>query len=160
LIAETVSTCGDYTAGSALALNQVFYSENNGLIGNAAPGVFFYFSRVVAPSSSFTITLSQTNNNSSVPFFGVKNTDVTVYNADCTATTLPVTINEANGQATVQISGATAGRVFILRVKYETVGVEGVSLPSPTTVHYDFRTLIGSTVVDRNGNGLDLTIKP
>jgi hypothetical protein len=94
-----------------------------------------------------------------VPFFDVLNGQVLVFNADCSPSSV-ATSTDANGQITIQMSGATAGHRYIISVKYSTNSITGVAVPSPASVHYDFRTLIGSTIVDRDASGVDLEPKP
>src|SRR5262249_10889766 len=76
-IAPTNTTCQQFASGTAGTLTAITYSVRNGVISQAAPGVFFYFSRLTAPSASFTIDLTQTKdslgNHASVSFFGIQN---------------------------------------------------------------------------------------
>ena len=159
-ITPTQTTCQDFVSGTASDLTQVFYGVKSGTINNTAPGVFFYYTKVTAPGPAFTINIAQTNNNGAVPFFGVQqNNQVILYNADCSTSNLGSPPNAANGQATISVSGATAGQVFIVSVKYTTSTVVGTTVPNPTTVHYDFKTFIGNAQVDQDPDGLDLMQK-
>ena len=128
-----------------------------------APGVFFYYTTVTAPSSSFTIDIVQSETHATFStLFSVQNiSNIRLFNADCTISNLGTfSISGANsGQATIQVSGATAGQVFIVSVKYTTSTVVGQNVPDPTTVHYDFVTNVNGGQVDQDANGLDLKKK-
>jgi hypothetical protein len=128
------------------------------LIKNTAPGVIFYYSGLQAPSANFTITIQQTNNSSNgTPFFDVQQGDqVTLYNADCSNSSLG-TLSVVNGQVTLTITGATTGQVFILGAKYSPKSVVGAPAPVPATVHYDFVTKVNGVNVATDPLGIDLT---
>ncbi|MBI3913840.1 MAG: prealbumin-like fold domain-containing protein [Chloroflexi bacterium] len=158
-IAPTQTTCQDFANGTAADLNELFYGVKSNKIGNVAPGVFFYFTKLTAPSANFTIQIQQSNNNGAVPLFAVqRNSQVTLYNADCTSSNLGK-LTVSGGQATLNITGATAGKVYIVSVKYDSGSVVGVAAPNPTTVHYDYATLVNGSPVDKDSNGLDLKKK-
>jgi len=136
-------------------LTQVCYGVKSGVINNVAPGVFFYYTSVTAPSASFTIDIVQTKNNASFPFIGVYNGEIRLYNANCTV--IGSGTETSQGQASVNVSGATVGQTFIVGVKYNPGTVVGTSVSAPfPTVHYDFRTEIGGVTVDLDPDGLDL----
>src|SRR5207245_4147202 len=157
LIAPTSTTCSDFTSGTAQHEAQITYTLQNGVIHNAAPGVIFYYSKVTAPASSFTITIQQTNSSSNgTPFFDVQQgNQVTLYNADCSNSSLGTLQSTTNGQVTLSVSGATAGQVFVVGVKYSPKSVVGAPAPAPPTVHYDFVTKVNRTPVATDPLGID-----
>jgi hypothetical protein len=121
--------------------------------------VFFYFSKVTAPSANFTITIVQTNNSTNgTPFFDIQQgNQVALYNGDCSTSNLG-TLSVANGQVTLTVSGATTGQVFVIGAKYTTKSVVGASAPVPATVHYNFVTNVNGNPVATDPLGLDLTM--
>ena len=154
-LTPTQVTCSDFVNGTAGDLTQVCYKRKSGVINNVAPGAFFYYTSVSAPSSSFTINIVQTKNNGSFPFIGVHNGEIRLYNANCQV--IGSGTETSQGQASVNVSGATVGQTFIVGVKYNPGTVVGTSVGTPgPTVHYDFVTKIGATVVDTDPDGLDL----
>ncbi len=157
-IAPTQTTCQMFVSGTSADLNELLYGVKGTKINNVAPGVLFYYTRFTAQSASFTVTIEQTKNGAT-PYFGVQqNNQVSLYNADCSTSRLgKVTI--ANGQVQIAITGATVGKDYVVGIKYDPGTVVGASVPSPTTVHYDFKTKIGVNVVDQDMNGLDLKKK-
>src|SRR5262249_19222224 len=68
-ITPTATTCADFIGGTSGDLTQACYGVKSGKVNNTAPGVFFYYTRVTAPSASFTVTIVETKNNASFPFF-------------------------------------------------------------------------------------------
>ncbi len=156
-LTPTQTTCSDFTGGTAGNLTQVCYGIKGSKINNAAPGVFFYYTKVTATSPSFTINVVQTNNNASFPLFGVQQgNQVFLYDAFCNK--IGEGTESSPGQASVAVSGASVGEVFIVSVKYVTSTVVGTTVtgsPKPT-VHYNFRTEIGGQVVDADPDGLNL----
>src|SRR5262249_41958543 len=61
------------------------------------------------------------------------------------------TSSVSNGDVTIQVTGATAGQVFIARVKYDPSTVVGQAAPNPTTVSYNFATRVNGTFVSQDG---------
>ncbi|WP_146210240.1 hypothetical protein [Vitiosangium sp. GDMCC 1.1324] len=161
-VAPTETTCQDFTSGTAGDITQVMYGTRIGRINNTSPGVFFYYSRVTAPSSSFIIDVRETKTHPTFnALFAVQNINqIRVYNADCTNSPLATVSMPGPGQARISITGATPGQVFIVSVKYDTSSVVGQPVPSPNTVHYDFDTLVNATVVDFDVDGVNLVPRP
>jgi uncharacterized repeat protein (TIGR01451 family) len=161
-ITPTQTTCQMYTSGTAADLTQLLYGVKSGKINNVAPGVFFYYTTLKAPSTSlFTINIAQTKSatTTTIPFFGVQqNNQVSLYNADCSTSNLG-RVTVTGGQVQIAITGATVGQNYIVGIKYDSGTVVGAQTPSPTTVHYDLATRIGSIVVDKDIDGLDLKLK-
>ena len=96
--------------------------------------------------------------------FGVSQAPATsqvqTYNSDCSALTgasASISFSGAqSSQVRLNVTGATAGKVIIISVKYSTKSIVGQPAPNPATVHFTFKTLIGATVVDTDPGGLDL----
>jgi hypothetical protein len=154
-LTPTDVACSDFVNGTAGDLTQVCYKVKSGFINNVAPGVFFYYTSVSAPSANFTIDIVQTKNNGSFPFLGVHNGEIRLYNANCTV--IGSGTETSLGQASVNVSGATVGQTFIVGIKYNPGSVVGTAVVTPgPTVHYDFHTEIGGLTVDLDPDGLDL----
>ncbi|HNB52023.1 MAG TPA: hypothetical protein PK530_08780, partial [Anaerolineales bacterium] len=160
-ITPTNAECTNFLDGSAEDLNEATFKVQNGLINSTAPGVFFYYSFVAAPSADFTIDIVQTNRPPmGFPYFDVHENiqQIHVYNMDCSDATVTIDKSYENGQVTIHITGAGTGQGFIVRVKYTTHTVLGVPDPNQM-IHYDFTTMIGDEIVAFDSNGLDLRKK-
>jgi hypothetical protein len=159
-ITPTDTTCSMYLAGTAYDLTDVWYRTKSGYINNSAPGVFFYYSQITAPSAGFTIDVVQSSSNASVPFFDPQNlSNIRLYNADCSTADGALMSIPSDGQARLAVSGATPGASYIVSVKYITGSVVGTAKPSPSTVHYDFATRVNMSVVDSDADGVNLMYK-
>ncbi len=168
-IAPTATTCSDFRLGTASDLTQILYGVKNGKINNVAPGVLFYYTHITVPAilgagGSFTTDVAQTNTDSDVPFFGVHNSGVDLFNGtDCSTATVTthVTITLGGGNVQLAVSGATPGQTFILSVKYNPGSVVGTStsvfIPP---VHYNWATLVDGVLTETDPDGLDLAPKP
>jgi hypothetical protein len=156
-IAPTATTCSDFIGGTAGDLTLACYGIKKGVVNNTAPGVFFYYTKVTCPGSgNLTVKIVQKKNNTTFPFFEVHNdtSEIRLYDANCNKIgTGTVT---SSGQVSVTINCTSAGQVFVIGVKYNTGSVVGTSAAGKPTVHYDFRTVIGSDTVDSDPDGLDL----
>jgi hypothetical protein len=137
----------------------ILYGVKGTKINNVSPGVLFYYTHVTAPAPSFTIDIKQTNTNVAVPLFTVQKGQVNLYNGtDCSNASVTTNIT-SDGQVHIAVSGATAGRAFIVGVKYDPGTVVGTTVPNPTTTHYNFSTLVNSVPVETDPDGLDLKPK-
>ena len=154
-IAPTQATCQDFLNGTTGDITEICYGKKKGLVNNTAPGVFFYYTKVTAPSASFTVDIVQTRSATTFPFFDVQNLDqVRLFDGNCN--TLPISFTDGGGQAHVNISGAYAGQIFIISVKYQTNSIVGTSITGNPTQDYDFHTEIGGVTVDADADGLTL----
>ena len=155
-VTHTGTTCDDYLSG-ANDLTSAQYGVKGGKINNVAPGVFFYYTSVVAPSSDFTIDITQSETSPTFDtLFGINNGQVRLYDEDCADSRL-ATVTTSGGQTSLSVSGATPGEMYVVSVKYTTGTVVGQSVPTPTTVHYDFTTSVNG--VNVASDGIDLTKK-
>jgi hypothetical protein len=159
-IVSSTTTCSQYVASSVPALGEALYKLKQQQINSVAPGAFAYFTQfTTSAAGSFTVQITQRNNQSSVPLFGVQNSaaaHVILYNADCTTSTLSRNLSVQNGQVSLTVNGAAAGQPFILDVVYRTDSVVGAAAPNPATVHYAYRTYLDGMLVNQNLDGLDL----
>lgn len=149
-VTHTGTTCADYLAG-ANDLTTAQYGVKGGKINNVAPGVFFYYTTVVAPSSDFTVDITQSETNPTFStLLGIMNNQVRVYDADCSDSSL-ATVTVSGGQVSLSVSGATPGEPLIVSVKYTTGTLPGQTAPTPSTIHYDFTTSVDDVAVASDG---------
>ncbi|WP_121356841.1 hypothetical protein [Flavisolibacter nicotianae] len=136
----TNTTCQNFI-NSTQILPQICFNTSNGTI---TPGVFFYWTSLKAPGSSFVITVTQTNNCGAVPFALGNGNQFDLPNATCTnAGTVTYSQNATTGAVTVSVSGATAGQTYILGLKYSAKS--GATFSSTCTFQFD--AFIGGTEV-------------
>jgi len=157
-IAPTETTCNDFIAGTAGDITLICYGlDAAGLIKNAAPGVFFYFTQVTPTvSGPLTIQIVQTAT-PSFAFFGVHQDQVRLYNGICGNLINPASIAiGTDGKVTIGIANATADQTIIVQVKYSANGLAGLSAPAVTNIHYGFATKLNGVPVDSDPDGLNL----
>jgi uncharacterized repeat protein (TIGR01451 family) len=157
-IAPTQTTCSDFANGTAADLTDLFYGVKGSAINNIAPGVLFYYSKVTAPSASFTLQVLQ-KNQQGFPALGVQqqsgnNPQIILYDANCVKSskqgTTTITVDPATKTQTVSIAvnGAAVGQVFYISVKYDPGMLVGQSVTTPyPTVPYTFLTAINNSVI-------------
>ena len=154
MLAHTVTTCASFMDGTGQDFNEVHYVTRDNIITSISPGVFFYYTKVAAPSADFTVNIVQTRDNTSFPFCSVQQGQVSLYDSDCNR--IASGTETRPGQASVDIHGATVGQVFIISVKYSLKDLIDVYLDPAKGVHYDFRTEINGQIVDRDPDGLQI----
>jgi len=158
MLAHTSTTCGQFLDGTASPLldGDVNWGTRNNIISTISPGVFFYFTKVTAPSSSFTVDIVQAKDNPGFPFCEVQQGQVALNNGECNR--LPDGTVTSPGQASVTITGATAGQVYVINVKYTLKNLIGTYMDETMGCHYDFKTVINGVEVDRDPEGLQIGV--
>ena len=161
-IAPTATSCQDFVNGRAGDLTEILYGVKSGKVNNVAPGVLFYYSFVVAPSSSFAVTVNQADvPDAPFPAFAVQQQQAFFYNPNCTKRTSTVmTISGGGSLVTFNVTGATAGTTYIVGIKYNPGTVVGtsVSTPFPSST-YTFSTSVNGSLIATSPDSLVLKKK-
>ena len=156
MLAHTSTTCGTFMDGTAepLLSSDVHWATRDNIISTISPGVFFYWTKVTAPSANFTVNVVQTKDNPSFPFIPVLQGQVSRFDATCAS--MGDGVETGPGQSSVTVQGATPGQVLIVSVKYSLKALIGTYMDDTTGCHYDFRTMINGQVVDADPDGLQI----
>lgn len=133
------------------------YRLRRGEINVLDPWNFYYWTRVQAPATTFTVDIVQsTSHPSFTTLFGMGNIDqVQLLSEGCAD--LDSQDSVAQDQARVVVTGAIPGRFYIVQARYLTRPLLGQPAPNPSTVHYDFETRLNGVPVAHDG--LDLKKK-
>jgi hypothetical protein len=162
-ITPTATTCQDFTGGTADDLTQILYGVKGTKINNVAPGVLFYYTRVNDVSTGDFIEVIQEKDSLLFPFLGVHQSQVVVYNLDCTKSSIRTSIHtNGSGVVEIEILGDATDVDLVIGIKYNPGTVVGTDVGSPPypTVHYDIHTELNGTTVDADADGLDIAPKP
>jgi hypothetical protein len=153
LVAHTSTTCSSFIAGTGdeLLNSDIKWNVSNNVITNIAPGVFFYFTRVQAPSADFRVELQQIKTDSRFPYCDVFQDQVTMYDENCGSAGSGA--QTTAGQAAIDVHGAQPGHVYIISVKYSLKNLIGTYMDPTMGCHYDFHTVINGLVVDADPDG-------
>jgi hypothetical protein len=150
-IYHTGTTCGDFKqGGNGRELASICYSANNGKIGVVTPGVFFYYTAIVAPSTKFTIKVTQTKGSATaVNQFGLMtiqgSNQIVLWDPNCNKfSDAGVMSGVNNSQGSITITNAIPGATYVLSVKYDPKSIQGNTYAGniPPTVDYNFATTI------------------
>ncbi|HKO76866.1 MAG TPA: T9SS type A sorting domain-containing protein [Flavobacterium sp.] len=162
LIYPTATTCTSFLNNQP-PLDKICYTVTKKgtktTISNATPGVFFYYAKIIAPSTGpLTIEVIQFNNSSPhVKDFAIQLDQVFVFDNNCTkvATGKEVTPPKGSGQAKVTIPNAIKDRTYVISVKYDTKTIIGQTVPT-VDYHAYFISRItsgGNTFIDNTTAG-------
>jgi hypothetical protein len=156
MLAHTSTTCGSFQDGTGepFLSNDVNYALRDGKISTIAPGVFFYFTKVIAPRADFTIVIEQLKSNPIFPFCEIQQGQITLYDASCG--NLGSGDETSPGQASVAVHGATPGQFLVVGVKYSLKNLIGTPMDPNGGCHYAFLTKVDGHVVDSDPDGLDI----
>jgi hypothetical protein len=147
-IYHTTLTCTDYKNNSGSQLvGQLCYTTSSNKISNVTPGLFFYYTTIIAPSASFCIDIVETKSCNSLALFGIQQLNqVTLWDASC--------VNKASGTQVslglgrVCISKATVGAKYVLSVKYNAQSVIGACYTGTAPIcQYSFESRINGITV-------------
>jgi len=159
-ITPTGTSCTDFTSGTAADLNQSSYTTKGTAINAATPGVMFYYSTIIAPSSSFTINVTQSIAPNSAcsfpnwpPLAPQSLSQANLYSASCGNRSTSNSYNPTTGTVTMSVTGATPGETLIIGIKYQISELKGTNVcrPHPTETY---------TFSDSFGNGDSLVFVP
>jgi hypothetical protein len=153
-LAHTSTTCQQFMDGTASPLlpGDVNWATRNGVISTISPGVFFYFSLAKAPAANFTIDIVQTKSNPAFPFIAVMQSQVSLFDQNCGNSTTGVELS--TGQASVSVTGATPGQIFVVVAKYSLKSLVGVPMGPGEGCCFNFRTAVNGHFVDADPNGI------
>jgi hypothetical protein len=153
--APTNTTCQDYVAGTIPQENTMFYGTSNGKIGNVAPGVIFYYTKVtVAAGQTLTIAQSHTG---TAPILGLQQNQAKLYTPTCGAVSVSATQNAQTGLITF---GAVQPGTYIVQIKWSPKSLTGFPIPNPTTSYYTFVAQLDGVPVQGTKNSPALALAP
>jgi hypothetical protein len=146
-ITPTNTTCQQFTGGTAGTLTAVTYqTKGQKTIFNAQPGVFFYYVGVTAPASNFKVDIPQAvQTGQTGPLFGIMSTMA----FDHSCNTLPSSIAHVSGTPAddvINFTGATAGQLYVIAVKYQTKTIVGQPNPNPANITYTFEANLNGSL--------------
>jgi uncharacterized protein (DUF2141 family) len=156
----TATTCNNFLTGTT-KLTEVCYSVTRSKISNATPGVFFYYVKVIAPSTTFTVNINQVSQTAGFPLFVVQTSSnisqIFLWDQNCTKRATGV--QTSTGQASVTMNGAIVGATYVVSVKYDSKSILNTPVGSPPPIaSYNFTTQVnGSTVPN---SSITLLVKP
>ena len=135
-IAPTDTSCEMFRDHTAQTLSQENYLVSKGKIGSVAPGVFFYYSRIVIPEEGVSSYEVRQSNDASFPM--LESMQTFLWNATCEK--VFVTASVVDGTVVYDTSGLPAG-VYFISVKYKPNSIQGFALSPPyPSVHSLFGT--------------------
>jgi hypothetical protein len=102
----------------------------------------FYYITITAPSASFTVNVTQSNDKSWRPIPVQAVNQIILYEANCSTSNKGTpSVNTTTGTATLTVSGATTGATYIVGIKYSLSGLAGQTFTgTPPVVTYSFAT--------------------
>jgi PKD repeat protein len=158
------TTCAQFNGGSANALTQLCYTVRTipasrrspavTSVSSVTPASFMYYVKVIAPSASFTVNISQTVSRTGFRLFTV-NTGGSVVSGDNCARVTSVS-SPSTGQARASITRATVGRTYIIGVRYDTRSLVGYTTNGTLSANYTFVSRIGNTTVSNSTSTVTL----
>jgi hypothetical protein len=158
-LVSAASTCAQFKAGTATDVTEVLYGVTSGKTSGATPTHFTYYSDVVAPATTFSVKVLQSDNSTIFGALAPDSVNTFVYDANCV--TRPATKSVSGGNVTLTISGATIGQHYYVATRYSTAVVNNVTVGTTRpTAKYTFTTNVNNVLVDASPDSLDVKPKP
>jgi Ig-like domain CHU_C associated len=160
----TQTTCCHYITGTATALQNVCTKVTGNVVNNAIPGVFFYYSSVVAPAESFTIEVRQTNDGDLNKLFNIQGYSFTrpntqqirLFTSNCGLVAYSSSFINSGKGARLLVTGATPGATYIVSIKYETKSIIGATYTGADQIStYSFGSYINNTLDEESVGHID-----
>jgi hypothetical protein len=158
-ITPTQTTCEQFRDGTNGDLTDELYTVKGTQINSIAPGVFFYYSKITAPASSFTLEVRQTQ---TLNWRTIGTMQVILWDANCIKTSVTGSAN--NGTVTFSnVTGLTPAATYFVSIKYDPGTLVGQNVgsgnPKPTNV-YSFVTWINGTALFTSPDSINVKPKP
>lgn len=162
-IYPTEVSCSDFNAGSAYKLASICVTTKTAgsktTVSNATPGVFFYYTNIVAPASSFSVYVSQTASSALGVNFSLSQGYAFAFANGCTKVATGAAAG-TNGDALINVKGVKAGSVITIAVKYDSKSIVGKtvtgSLPSVSNFVCRLGTSITSPVIENTATSISI----
>ena len=147
-IFPTQTTCCNFVTGTATGLTNVCTKLSGRKVDNAIPGVFFYYSNVVAPSSNFVIVVKQSNDGDLNKLFSIQNDrQVRLTTSACGSVTFRGSMINGNKDARYVVTGATPGATYVVSVKYDSKSILEAVYTGPDNVStYTFGSYVDNVL--------------
>ena len=147
-IYPTEVNCSDFNTGTANKLASVCITTKTAAgkttVSNATPGVFFYYTNIVAPSSTFSVYVSQTASSALGVNFSLAQGYAFAFANGCTKIATGAAA-ATNGDALINIKGVKAGTVITIAVKYDAKSIQGRTVNGSLPSVSNFVTRLGTT---------------
>jgi hypothetical protein len=147
-IYPTETDCASFNAGKATLLPSVCFTtettSGKTKVSNVTPGVFFYFTNIVAPASNFSVYVSQTASGALGTSFRLHQGYAFAFANGCTkiATGAEAAVG---GDAIINFKNVKPGTVITLVVKYNAKSVEDRMLMGSLPSSSSFVTRLGTS---------------
>jgi len=145
-ITPTNTTCQMFADRSNGDLLDELYNVKANKINSIAPGVFFYYSKITAPASSFTVQVAQSD---ILAWKKIGTMQIILWDANCVKTAVTGAYDAGTGTVTFNASGLTAGATYYISIKYKPGSLVGQVVPpsKPTDVYTFVTYLNGSQII-------------
>ena len=163
-IFPTQTTCCNYATGTATGLYNVCTTvagpgTTGGTVTNAIPGVFFYYSNVVAPAANFTIEVKQSNDGDLSKLFEVQGYDknnlqqIRLFTNSCGSVLFTSSFINSGKGARYNVTGATPGSTYIVSIKFTVKSIiGGVYSGADRVSTYTFGSYLNGSAVATAGS--------
>jgi hypothetical protein len=146
-IYPTQTSCAGFNSGTIQFLPKICVttkkSKTGTAITNATPGVFFYYTKITAPSAIFDVYIDQTQCTGLTPF-AANSAQIIAWSNSCVK--LATGKLGTNGDVTIHITKAIVGQPIVISVQYSTKSVIGSSVAANfTSCQADFVVRKGTT---------------
>jgi hypothetical protein len=147
LLTTIRTNCPDFQKGRSEELEEMRYRVRRGDISALDPWNVYYWTRVQAPATTFTVDIVQSVAHPTfTTLFGMDDVDqVQLLSEGCAD--LASQDSAGQGQARVVVTGAIPGRFYIVQARYLTRPLLGRTAPNPSTARYTFETKLNGVPV-------------
>jgi uncharacterized repeat protein (TIGR01451 family) len=156
LTAPTATTCQQFAAHTSGTLTEEAYNVSKGKIGSIAPGVFFYYSKIVV-SGATTFAVQQSN---TAGWKIVSVQQAVLWNGNCAKTAVTPKTDATTGRTTFDTTGLNPG-TYYTSIKYDPGSIVGTTVAAPyPAVPYTFGTYLNTSLYQSSNQVVTMKAKP
>jgi hypothetical protein len=136
--------------------NSLFYMPSGNKIGNVAPGVIFFYTKVtVGPGETLSVSQSRTGTGAGVML--LHGNQGKVYTMNCQNVLGSATQNTTTGEV---FFGALQPGTYVVQLKWSPKSLTGKPLPNPATIFYTFIAELNGVAQVGTANDPALALRP
>jgi uncharacterized repeat protein (TIGR01451 family) len=157
-IVDARTSCRTFVSGSATPVESVTYTVKNGLFNQVSSRSVTYFLTLIAPSTSFTASVTQANESSWPPLRAETTRGATIYDSACRKGTQlqSASFDATTGAVSLSVNNATAASVYYVAIEYVLTDLLRQPVNAQPTAAFSVVLNLGGAPIEASRNSLSI----
>jgi uncharacterized repeat protein (TIGR01451 family) len=157
-IVDARTSCRAFVSGSGTPVESVTYTVKNGLFNQVSSRSVTYFFTLIAPSTSFTASVTQANESTWSPLRAETTRGTTIYDSACRKGTQlqSASFNATTGSVSLSINNATAAAIYYVAIEYVLTDLLRQPVNAQPTAAFSFVLNMGGAPIEASRSSLSI----